>query len=70
MKLLPAAAWLIALKEAWRVQRRTGEDPADMGTAFGLDSITVIEFDPTVLPDAGPSTTPHWQRRLERRSRF
>lgn len=72
MKLLPDP-WLAALK-AWRLQRRAGragKEPADMGTAFGLDSITVIDFEPTAAPgEAGPAPASGWHRRLTRRSRL
>jgi hypothetical protein len=41
-----------------------------MGTAFGLDSITVIDFDSTAAPDGTtPSAVPSsWHRRVARRS--
>jgi hypothetical protein len=42
-----------------------------MGTAFGLDSITVVDFDTTQHP--GPDSAhaaAGWQRRLTRRSRL
>lgn len=69
MKLLSTAAWFAALK-AWRAPRRAGPDPADMGTAFGLDSITIIDFDPSDLQSETAAAAPRWQRRLARRSRF
>jgi hypothetical protein len=69
MKFLPHAAWLHALRR-WRGPRPEAQDPAEMGTAFGLDSITVIDFESTSAPDgATPSSAPSdWHRRLARRS--
>ncbi|MGH8796455.1 MAG: hypothetical protein ACREXI_05315 [Caldimonas sp.] len=70
MKLLPETGWFTALR-AWREQRRTGQDPGDMGTAFGLDSITVVDFDSTQAPvEGGSRRAGDWQRRLTRRSRL
>lgn len=69
MKLLPDP-WFTALK-AWRLRRRAGKEPADMGTAFGLDSITVVDFEPTAAPsEAGTAPVSDWHRRLARRSRL
>jgi hypothetical protein len=69
MKLLPDP-WLAALK-AWRLQGRAGKEPADMGTAFGLDSITVVDFEPSSAPgEAGAAPASDWHRRLARRSRL
>ena len=42
MNLIAAVRWLIALTPR-RATRRHGGDPADMGTAFGLDAITTLE---------------------------
>ena len=69
MKLLPHTAWLRALRR-WRDPRRKAQDPAEMGTAFGLDSITVIDFESTSAQDgtASSSAQPDWQRRVARRS--
>ena len=39
MNLLAGARWLLTLGSR-RASRRRGNDPADMGTAFGLDAIT------------------------------
>lgn len=70
MKLLTDTAWFTALK-AWRVQPRTDEDPAGMGTAFGLDSITVIDFESSsAAGEPGAAAAPDWRRRLTRRSRL
>ena len=53
-------------------QRRTagmGDDPADMGTAFGLDAITVVPEDkPSRSPDEPEPMQSGFQRRLDRRS--
>ncbi|MEO7338915.1 MAG: hypothetical protein ABIV63_20265 [Caldimonas sp.] len=70
MKLFPDTAWFSALK-TWRRHRRAEPDAGDMGTAFGLDSITIIDFEPTSAPGESPSSTlDHWQRRVARRSRL
>lgn len=68
MKLL-LAALAAAFRRRRRRPRRT-EDAGDMGTAFGLDSITVVDIH-------GPSPVPQertlesaWQRRVTRRSRL
>ena len=46
MNLIAGARWLLTLGSR-RASRRHGDDPADMGTAFGLDAITT-----TLEPDA------------------
>jgi len=71
MKLTSPFGWLPALRSAWRRARREDADPAGMGTALGLDSITVIDFEPSRTPkDARAAPMPPWQRRLARRSRL
>jgi hypothetical protein len=42
MNLLAGARWLLSLGSR-RASRRRGSDPADMGTAFGLDASTTLE---------------------------
>ena len=42
MNLFAGARWLLTLGSR-RAIRRRGSDPADMGTAFGLDAITTLE---------------------------
>jgi hypothetical protein len=42
MNLFAGARWLLTLGSR-RANRRHGSDPADMGTAFGLDAITTLE---------------------------
>ena len=42
MNFLAGARWLLTLGSR-RANRRHGSDPADMGTAFGLDAITTLE---------------------------
>ena len=42
MNLFAGARWLLSLGSR-RASRRQGSDPADMGTAFGLDAITILE---------------------------
>ena len=44
MNLFAGARWLLTLGSR-RASRRRGDDPADMGTAFGLDAITTT-FEP------------------------
>ena len=72
MKLLSEPGWLAALRSVWRRARERDADPADMGTAFGLDSITVVEFEPSAGPaDSGAASLSPWQQhRLARRSRL
>ena len=42
-----------------------------MGTAFGLDSITIVDFDSTQHPSADSVAQPSgWERRVARRSRL
>jgi hypothetical protein len=70
MKLISDSAWFTAFK-AWRRRRREDADPADMGTAWGLDSITVVDFDDSAGPATAATLPPRdWQRRLARRSRL
>ena len=70
MKLLFDTAWFTALTR-WRTERRADPDAGDMGTAFGLDSITVVDFEASVGPsEFGNSTMTDWQRRVARRSRL
>ena len=42
MNLFAGARWLMSLTSR-RASRRHGSDPADMGTAFGLDATTTLE---------------------------
>ena len=42
MNLVAGARWLLSLTSR-RASRRHHSDPADMGTAFGLDAITILE---------------------------
>jgi hypothetical protein len=70
MNLLAGARWLLTLGSR-RASPRHGSDPADMGTAFGLDAITTI-LEPAALTDsqlrddaARPS---RFELRLHRRS--
>ena len=69
MNLFAGARWLLTLGSR-RARRRHGSDPADMGTAFGLDAITTLEpqsLDESQLQDdaARPSRL---ELRLHRRS--
>lgn len=69
MNLIAGARWLLAL--CWRrAPRRHGSDPADMGTAFGLDAITTLEPQSLDdLPEHDTAATPsRFELRLNRRS--
>ena len=70
MNLFAGARWLLTLGSR-RANRRHGSDPADMGTAFGLDAITTT-LEPESLGESssnadapGPS---RFELRLHRRS--
>jgi hypothetical protein len=66
MKLIAGARWLLALTSR-RAPRRRGTDPADMGTAFGLDAITTLEAElDSGLREPAPATP---SSRFEHRSR-
>ena len=69
MNLFAGARWLMSLPLR-RASRRHGSDPADMGTAFGLDAITILE--PESVGDAeqreaAPQPS-RFELRLHRRS--
>jgi hypothetical protein len=67
MKLFSCPSWMAAFK-AWRRRaHHHAADAGDMGTAFGLDSITIVDFEPSEAP---ATKAPSWQRRLDRRSRL
>ena len=61
MKLIATARWLLALASPRRSRRRRVADPADMGTAFGLEAITTL--DPAGWPE---SKDAHALRNLSR----
>jgi len=70
MNLIAGARWLFALTA--RPPARRGSDPADMGTAFGLDAITSLQPDSLGEPlqrelHPVPAITP-FEHRLHRRS--
>ena len=69
MNLFAGARWLMTLRSR-RASRRQVSDPADMGTAFGLDAITVLEAEPVDEAKArGDSPRPsRFELRLHRRS--
>ena len=69
MNLIAGARWLFALT-ARRATRRRGTDPADMGTAFGLDAITTLEGElDSGLREARPAPeTSRFEHRSRRRS--
>ncbi len=64
------ARWLIALASG-RARRRAGRDPADMGTAFGLDATTTLE--PQTVSEVAflesRAAASRLDRRVHRRSR-
>ena len=69
MNLFAGARRLMSLTSR-RASRRYGSDPADMGTAFGLDAITPLE--PETLGEAqereaAPAPS-RFELRLHRRS--
>ncbi len=69
MNLMAGARWLLALTSR-RATRRHGSDPADMGTAFGLDAITTLEpqsLDDALEREAAAKPSP-LELRLHRRS--
>ncbi len=69
MNLLAGARWLLALTSR-RATRHRASDPADMGTAFGLDAITTLEppsLDDAPERDAAAKPT-RFELRLHRRS--
>ena len=69
MNLFAGARWLLTLGSG-RSSRRHGSDPADMGTAFGLDAITTLEPQPlgeSGLRDDAPQPS-RFELRLHRRS--
>ncbi len=68
MKLSTAWATLAALWPRRGSPRRRAEpDPADMGTAFGLDS-TITLIGPACRPDSA-DPQPTWEERIVRRTR-
>lgn len=69
MKLFDTA-WFNALRRRrYRAREDTSSDFGDMGTAFGLDSITVVDFDTSIAPsEFKNSAMTEWQRRVTRRS--
>ncbi len=69
MNLIAGARWLLSLTSR-RVNGRHDSDPADMGTAFGLDAITLLEPDKpgeAQQREASPAPSP-FELRLHRRS--
>ena len=69
MNLFAGARWLMSLTSR-RARRRHGSDPADMGTAFGLDATTILEpesLGDAEQRDAAPKPSP-CELRLHRRS--
>lgn len=70
MKRLFDSTWFTALTR-WRSPRRVDPDAGDMGTAFGLDSITVVDFETSAgASQFSDSAMTDWHRRLTRRSRL
>ena len=69
MNLVAGARWLLSLTSRRAIGRR-GSDPADMGTAFGLDAITTLE--PETLGEAqereAAPRPSRFELRLHRRS--
>ena len=72
MRLLPNLTWFAALLES-RARRPVRCDPANMGTALALDSITIVDdLEAALAAEAkAPSTKANdGQRCAERRSRL
>jgi len=69
MNLFARFRWLLRLGSR-RANRRQGSDPADMGTAFGLDAITTLEPEtPSESQLRADSPQPsRFELRLHRRS--
>jgi hypothetical protein len=69
MKLSTAFARLGALWPRRNRRRRADPDPADMGTAFGLDS-TITLIGPARRPEAlGRHPEATWEQRIAKRTR-
>jgi hypothetical protein len=69
MKLIAGVRWLLSLA-ARRSPRHRHGDPADMGTAFGLDATTTLEsesMDEMARRESAPKPT-RFELRLNRRS--
>ena len=69
MNLIAGARWLLALTSR-RAMKRHGSDPADRGTAFGLDAITTLEPESLGdVPELEAAAKPtRFELRLNRRS--
>ena len=69
MNLIAAARKLIALT-ARHAERRHASDPADMGTAFGLDATTVLDAETVAAVSRPEPAMPatRFEHRLHRRS--
>ena len=62
-------SWLAALKMPLAPQRSDEADPADMGTAFGLDaSFGPIGEEPVPIYGSPCASSLPWEHRLTRRS--
>lgn len=63
------ARWLISLANRRPRHRREGHDPADMGTAFGLDATTTLE-EQQISETAALAAVKRsrFERRVDRRS--
>jgi hypothetical protein len=69
MNLVAGVRWLLSLTSR-RASGRHGSDPADMGTAFGLDAITTLEPESpgeVQQREAAPAPS-RFELRLHRRS--
>ncbi len=67
MNLLAAVRWLFALASP-RDLRQHGDDPADMGTAFGLDATTTLEVESLGDARQPEGATSRFEHRLHRRT--
>jgi len=69
MNLIAGVRWLFARASRRAASRRRDREPADMGTAFGLDAITTLEaeLDDERSPRPAPEIS-RFERRLRRRN--
>ena len=74
MRWLPGTRWLAALATGRRRRAARDDDPAGMGTAFGLDASTMLdselaaEMARLTAPGSLAASPTHLESRLVRRS--
>lgn len=67
MNLLPGWMWLMSKATRCTSPAVSAPDPADMGTAFGLDASMEPLPDARPLPTSRPEPRAPWSQRLVRR---